>query len=380
MSVRAGKILRIAGKLILLMVAGDACALSESGFNVQLRLNFDSAEETISLYEGISGNPRYIAQLRGSQIAMATTGLLAQKHLTTRDLEASLEAAKFGQRANENVFRMEEARQNVQAIKELLTNIKRRNFGQRVVATVEQLFPSASRLSTSIPVFFVAFGHNNIDAYVRKVMWQGDTPFFVGDNESGGELTIVVNLAKGVNYGRNVEERLVGLLSIVAHEVFHAALGVYKESTPSWQKFYATRNSWLDELLDLTQNEGIAHYLTFEQRTTDNLPPDWDQKVRTAFSEFNKNATELLSPTITPDRASRLIQSSNTSGYWESYGAITGLFIARQIDRTLGREELAKTIANGPAYFFLKYFEMTSRDNTLPALSQQVISHINAKD
>ena len=352
-------------------------SVAQTDFNVQLRLNFDSADEIVSLYKGISGSPEYIAHLRGSQIALATTGLLAQRRLTSANLVESLEAAKYGQSANDNVFRMEEARSNVDQIDELLTAVKRRNFGQRVVATVAQLFPSSTRLSTSIPIYFVAFGHKNIDAYVRKVIWHGDVPSFAGDNEPGGELTIVVNLAKGVHYGLNVEERFIGLLSIVAHEVFHAAFGVFKENSPVWREYYATHNSWLDGLLDLTQNEGIAHYLTFEQRTNDNLPVDWDQRVQSAFDEFNKTTAELLSPAISPARASRLIQSSNTSGYWESYGAITGLFIARQIDRTLGRKALAETIANGPDDFFSKYIAMASRDHAFPSLSQQLVGYIS---
>jgi Putative zinc dependent peptidase (DUF5700) len=372
--------MRVVATIVLTALAGIAVAFAQTDFNVQLRLNFDSANEIISLYKGVSGNPEYIAHLRGSQIALATTGLLAQRRLTTADLVESLEAAKYGQSANDNVFRMEEARSNVEAIDELLTAVKRRNFGQRVVATVAQLFPASTRLATSIPVFFVAFGHQNIDAYVRKVVWHGDVPSFAGDNEPGGELTIVVNLAKGVYYGRDVEERFIGLLSIVAHEVFHAAFGVFKENSPAWREYYATHNSWLDGLLDLTQNEGIAHYLTFEQRTNDQLPSDWDQRVHTSFDEFNKKSSELLLPGISPGRASRLIQSSNTSGYWESYGAITGLFIARQIDRTLGREALAESIANGPEDFFSKYVAMANHDHAFPALSQQIVRHITGRN
>jgi len=66
-----------------------------------------------------------------------------------------------------------------------------------------------------------------------------------------------------------------GTLSVVAHEVFHAAFGVYKDSSPTWKDYYTTHRSYLDQLLDLTHNEGIAHYLTFEQRTGGNLPDDW---------------------------------------------------------------------------------------------------------
>jgi hypothetical protein len=351
---------------------GTAASQTNPNFNVRLVLNFESAEKTIGLYEGLTGRGSEIAQLRGSQIATATTGLLAQQPLASSDLEKSLEAIKYRQLIGNDVFRLKEARENVAAIKELLAEIKHRNFAQRVTATVEQLFPATARINTSIPVYIVAFGHHNIDAYVRRVSWRGDTPVFVGEGE--GELTIVVNLAKAVYYGRNADERFVGTLSVVAHEAFHAAFGVYKDTSPSWKAFYAERHSYLDALLDLTQNEGIAYYLSFEQRTGGYLPNDWDTRVRASFGEFNKSAGELLSTSLPPARANELIQRSNTAGFWESYGAITGLFIARQIDRSLGRAALVQTVADGPVAFFRTYTELERKDNNLPTLSA-MISH-----
>jgi hypothetical protein len=240
------------------------------------------------------------------------------------------------------------------------------------VSTVEQLFPSGISISASVPVYVVAFGHENIDAYVRRVVWHGDLPQFVGEGE--GELTIVINLAKAVNYGRTVDERYVGVLSVVAHEVFHVAFGVYKDAAPTWQSYYATHTSYLDQLLDLTQNEGIAHYLTFEQRTRGALPPDWEEKIAAAFAEFNRVAEELSSPGISPFRAHTLIAGSNTSGYWQSYGAITGMFIARTLDYSVGRRALAETITEGVGAFYRMYADVCERDRGLPRLSSTIIN------
>ena len=77
----------------------------------------------------------------------------------------------------------------------------------------------------------------------------------------------MVNLANSVHYGRTVDERFIGLMSVVAHEVFHAAFGAYKDRSPQWQSFYAHHQSYVDRLLDLTQNEGIAYYLSLIQRS-----------------------------------------------------------------------------------------------------------------
>ena len=360
-----------------LFICLSAFAQTNPQFNVRLNINYESADRCIGLYEGLSGSGRDIVPLRGSQIALATTADLARQRLTADRLEANLDGIKFGQVDADDVFRLKDAKANVGAIKELLTTMKRRSFGQRVAATVEQLFPADANVSTTIPMYVVAFGHQNIDAYVRRVVWDGDVPRFVGEGGGlsagqAGELTIVVNLAKAVNYGRTVDERFIGVLSVVAHEVFHAAFGVYKDSSPVWKEYYTIHRTYLDQLLDLTQNEGIAHYLTFEQHSGGYLPPDWDQKIAASFAEFNRNAGELLSGNISPQRAQYLITTSNTSEYWRSYGAITGMFIARTIDRKLGRAALRATVANGVNEFYLQYILLTEQDTSLPQLSRAI--------
>jgi len=348
----------------------------ESSFNVVLLLNSASAEQSVALYEGLAGRPAEVARLPGSQLALATTAFLAQQDLNTPQLERGLEAVKFNQGIDNDVFRLREARQNAPAIKELLDAIQRRNFSQKVVSTVEQLFPPGARVSTTLPLYFVAFGHNNIDAYVRRVVWRERSPVFVGEGQ--GELTIVVNLSKAVSYGRSVDERFLGLMSVVAHEVFHAAFGAYKDGSPGWRQYYATHRSYIDQLLDIAHNEGIAYYLTLIQQSQGRLRDDWVQNVQSAFQAFNNNAVELMSRRITPQRAYDILRLSNTSAYWESYGAITGMIVARQIDQTLGREALVETVERGPIDFFQKYVSLMNRDTDLPSLAQPLLRYLSA--
>ena len=363
--------------LLLLLPAGPAASQDYAQFNVFLDQNFASADQTVELYGGLAGRPADIARLRGSQIALATTALLAQRPLMLADLERSLEAAKFNQSQGADLFKMEEARANAPAMKELLTELRRRNFGQKIVSTVAQLFPPDARVATRIPVFYVAFGHQNIDAFVRRVVWRGDIPEFVGEGQ--GELTIVVNVAKAVGYGRDVDERFIGLMSVVAHEVFHAAFGAYKDGSPAWRQYYSMPRTYLDELLDLTHNEGIAYYLSLVQITRGRLVRDWPERVRAAFTDFNRNAEELLSPRTSPSRAEQLLRTANTSGYWENYGSITGMIIARQIDNTFGRAALSETIARGPADFFGKYAEVMRQQNDYPPLSPTLLNYVRQR-
>src|SRR6202008_3534100 len=102
-------------------------------------------------------------------------------------------------------------------INDLLGEIKKRNFNRRVVATVEQIFPQDANVSVTIPLYVVAVGHENVDAFVRRIIWHGDEPQFVGENE--GELTIVINLGQSVAYGQSLDDRFISLLGVVAHEV-----------------------------------------------------------------------------------------------------------------------------------------------------------------
>ena len=355
----------------MLLLAAASRAQQNDMFNVYLRIDYASAEKTLELYRGLGGRPADIAALRGSQIALSTTAFLAQRPLDTPELEEALESVKFNQGLGDDVFRMHDARANVAAISELLAEAQKRNFGQKVVSTVAQLFPSDARVSTMIPIYFVAFGHQNIDAFVRRVVWRGDTPSFTGEGQ--GELTIVVNLAKCVNYGRSVDERFIGMLSVVAHEVFHAAFGVYKDGSSVWKDYYASHRTPFDQLLDLSHNEGIAYYLTLIQSSRGRLPADGLERARHSFEDFNRNAAELLAPGTTFRRSEDIIRLSNTSGYWENYGAITGMIIARQIDQALGRQALSETIARGPSDFFGKYADLMKRDGNIPVLSGAII-------
>ena len=79
------------------------------------------------------------------------------------------------------------------------------------------------------------------------------------------------------------------------------------------------------------------------------------------------------------DEAAELIRTANLSGYWESYGAMTGMFMAREIDLRLGRGALIQTISDGPLDMLSKYAGLTDRDDTLPKLSDQIIRETGQK-
>jgi hypothetical protein len=343
-------------------------------FNVNLTLDYSAAEQCLSLFQDQPVNTRQIAALRGNRVAASTTGLISDNLNATGDLSNYLDSLKYHQIIYKDIYHLEEARRNALEIKQLLEELKKRNFSKRVTATVEQIFPDDAEVSIDIPVFIVALGHENVDAYVRRIIWHGDYPEFTGNDK--GELTIVVNLSSAVRYGSDVDERFISLLGVVAHEVFHAAFGNYKENSSSWKEYYAKPQSPIDALLDLTQNEGIAYYLSLEQQGGGYLPRDWYDKTRNAFADFNKYSFALLSDTITNKTAFDLLRKANLSGYWNSYGSITGMVMAREIDRQIGRGSIIEAISKNPFYFFRKYKELTEKDTNLPKFSKRLNSYV----
>lgn len=356
--------------LATILLAGTSRSQENPKFNVNLMIDYSSAEQSIQLFEDQRVSTGTLAELRGNLIAASTTGLIADRGGISTLLQSYLDSLKYHEIIRDDVYHLEEARKNVVDIKQLLDEIKKRNFNRRVVATIEQIFPQDADVSVNIPMYVVALGHENVDAYVRRIIWHGDTPQFTGENE--GELTIVINLSHAVRYAPDLEQRFVSLLTVVAHEAFHAAFGAYKDRSRTWKRYYKEHRRPFDELVDLTQNEGIAYYLSLEQQGRGYLPRDWDTRTREVFATFNRSASELLSDNLSPRRASELMRTANLSGYWESYGAMTGMFIAREIDLRLGRGALIETISGGPLDMFKKYITLTDRDSNLPKFSRQV--------
>lgn len=359
--------------------AAPARSQSNPAFNISLAIDYSAAEQTLLLLRGEYVNAAELAGLRGNRVAASTTGLIAGNGAAPAQLRSYLDSLQGRSIIRDDVFRLEEARENAETIAALLGELQRRNFSRMVVATVEQVFPSDIPVAAVIPVYVVALGHENADAYVRRVVWKGDEPQFVGEGEVEGELVIIINLAAAATHPLPPEEGMRSILLTTAHEVFHAAFGLYKDASPAWKSYHKRNTSAADYLLDLIQNEGIAYYLSLEQRLGDRLPQDWIGRMQESFAAFNRNAERLMSGRISGNEAGEIIRSANLSGYWESYGSMTGMAMAREIDRGLGREALIETISLGPLDFLSKYVSLTETGSSMPEISENVLKGYGLK-
>ncbi len=350
---------------------GWASAQENPAFNLSLSIDYEAAEQTLKLLRDEYVSPGQLAELRGNRIAASTSGLISGNRAAPERLRQYLDSLQAHQIIRDDIFRLEDARRNAGGIAVLLEELRRRNFNRRVIATVAQVFPQDVSIDAVIPVYVVALGHENADAYVRSIVWKGDTPEFVGEGE--GQLTIIINLAAGAAYPGDPESQLLSILVTVAHEVFHAAFGLYKDSSPFWKAYRAEHTGPLDYLLDLVQNEGIAYYLSLEQRSGDRLPLEWGRRIGESFATFNANAERLMTGRLSRTETENILTSANLSGYWESYGSMVGMAMARGVDRHMGRAALIETISRGPVDLLAKYHTLTKIDSGLPPLSSRLV-------
>ena len=344
-------------------------------FDVNLQVDYSSAEQLIDLCEGKLYSVSAVSDLKGSQLAASTSILLARKQVPPEAFRRELESLRDNFTSQDDIFGLAPARAHLAEIKALLAESKKNELDRRVVATIQQFFPRESRISASLSVYIVAFGHENASAFVRRVVWNGNTPAFVGEND--GEPVIVVNLARLVSSNPSTEVQFIETLSTLAHETFHAVFAVYQSSSPVWRMINNQRAPFWP-LAELVENEGIAYRISFQERTGGTLPPSVFNSAREAIPTLNSAMSELASPSVTPTRARELIMNANLSGTLErNYGAAAGLLMAFAIDSKMGRNALTEAVANGPADFFQKYDGLTAQYPELPKLSPEVLQEIN---
>ena len=356
---------------VLLGTSPHLYSQTNPDFNVSLRIDYASIDGLINLKEGLVANVNNVAKLRGNQIAAATSALLARQQYTPDDFSRELERFRDGTTSSFDIYGLKSTLQYFDKVKALLAEVKKRQLDRRIVATIAQFFPQDADITINIPVYFVALGHENAAAYVRRIVWNGNTPRFVGEGQ--GELTIVVNLTRSCQFIQEVQMQFIDMMSTLAHETFHAAFGVYKDTSPVWRSIeHRPEPYWT--LAELVQNEGIAYLISLQTHGSSRLSEQQLAAATRTVGVLNSALKELSSPGITSSRARDLILNSNLSGGYESnYGATAGLLMAYAIDSKLGRNALTETIKKGVGDFFSTYNELTQSYGELPKFDDAVI-------
>ncbi|MDE3056924.1 MAG: hypothetical protein KGJ59_03085 [Bacteroidota bacterium] len=346
-------------------------AQANPNFNVSLQLDFSSAQAMIDMCEGMANNVSRVAALKGNAIAAATSILLSRKQVPPDAFIHKLELLRDNFRDTDDVFGLEETREHLADIKALLAETQRHAVDRRVLATIEQFFPENIGVTAAIPVYVVAMGNERAAAFVRRVRWNGTSPEFVGENE--GEPVVVVNLARLVEYPHDVQEQFISLLSVLAHESFHAIFSTFQQTSPVWRQWHQRRDPFA-VLAELVQNEGIAYYISMQQQMNANPPQQWYDIAAHSIVALNEALLQLQSPDLTQVQARNLIMNANLSGSMQkNYGATAGNLMALEIDMKLGRPALTETIVKGPEDFFEKYETLQQQYGDVPKISAEIM-------
>jgi hypothetical protein len=355
--------------LFLGFTAKKSHAQTNTNFNFSLGADYSAAEQTLDFFDRVTGNADHVAKLRGNQLASATSVMLARTEKSSDDFRDQLELARNIARFESDVYGFFPAKNHIPELRKLLTEAKRRQLDRRIVSTLASFFPVEAKISTRFSVYFVVIGNERAAAFVRRVVWNYDTPTFVNDNE--GEPVIVVNLARIVERPGNEHDQFIELLSTTAHECFHAVLSELQKSFPD----SARPGSVADHLLELVQNEGVAYYLSQETHVGgEMLSGKWYSATSKAVEKLNSVLGEMVSSNLTRARAQELIMDANLSGSFEgNYGATAGLRMAYEIDRILGRPALTATLLQGGRSFILTYQRACLRDGTMPQIDKRIL-------
>ena len=358
-------------RIIFFFFLINFCTAQQDNFNVSLRLDFSSIDALIELSEGKIANVNRAAELKGNQIAAATSALLARQSYSPEHFAQELDRFRNGSTSSSDVYGFRSTLEFLPQIKALVTEVKRRQLDRKVVATIAPFFPEKARINASIPVYFVALGNENAAAFVRSVAWRNNVPSFVADGE--GELTIVVNLTRSVQYIHDIQIQFIDMMSTLAHETFHAVFGVYQQSSPVWKAIeYHEEPYWV--LAALVQNEGFAYLISLQQRSGSSLSAAQFSSSKQSITSLNDALKELFSPSISQSRVRELIMNSNLSGSYEkNYGASAGVLMAYAIDAKLGRKALTECLEYGVGDFFLKYQQLAEQYGELTKFDKEVI-------
>jgi hypothetical protein len=340
-----------------------------SNFDFSLGVDYAAAEHMIDYFDHRTGNTKYVAELRGNRLAAATSIMLARTEKSDDDFRQQLELARNNSRFESDVYGFSPAKNHIEELRKLLLEIKHRQLDRRIVATVASFFPEQAKISTRFSVYFVVIGNERASAFVRHVIWNYDTPTFVGEEQ--GEPIIVVNLARIIEGPNNVEAQFIEVLSTTAHECFHAVFSVLQRSLPDSTK----AKTLADQLLDVVQNEGVAYYLSLETHIGNRTPSrQWFDITAQAVKALNNVLVEMSSPNLTRSRAKELMMNANLSGSFEgNYGATAGMRMAYEIDLRLGRPALTATLLTGSRSYIATYMQACLRDGSLPTIDKQVL-------
>ena len=242
--------------IVLLILLGIPFSLegansqANPNFDISLTVDFSAAELLLDYFDRQIGNTERVANLRGNQLAAATSLMLARTSHHSDHFQQQLALVRDNVQIDNDIYGLLPARNKITKIRKLLIEVKRRQLDRRVIATIASYFPEQAKITATIPVYIIAMGNDRAAAVVRRVVWKENVPMFVGEGE--GEPVIMLNLARTIEMAPTVELQFVEMLSTLAHECFHAVYSILQQSLPDSTK----PTTVTDQLMDICTKRG----------------------------------------------------------------------------------------------------------------------------
>ncbi|WP_417067174.1 DUF5700 domain-containing putative Zn-dependent protease [Niveibacterium terrae] len=203
------------------------------------------------------------------------------------------------------------------------------------------------------------------DMYQRNFVFRNGDPL-LSDEE--GEPVILVNaLLISTLYKGDAKTVAKDCYQVLRHELFHVFYAWYQASEPRRTALKHPR-SQEEEMLDLTLNEGIAHFLASrDSLMREGFPVE---RAKKALRDLENALTAIDNGSATE----RLISQANLGPYWDKYAAISGMLFAYGIEKAQGEAGLKAVIAQGPASLLLNYARASGFNTELPRLSPALLA------
>ena len=258
----------------------------------------------------------------------------------------------------------------------LLNKIKEYNFSDEITDRIKPYIPTDYPLDVACNVYFVLTGWEWGDAMVRKIT-KTDNHYRVTEQ---GEPIIIVNLSIITKlYGDDIDKLLNDDISnTISHELFHFVFSKYQNVSSYWKNNRDTTK--IGQLVEILQNEGIAHYLSHNQKQNliknYNKSNELKEHEKEAFKKLDIAVKQLLNPELSNQEKDSILMKSNSGKYWDKFGAIAGKFMAYHIEKEYGEQAIRQSLSKGAYYFLELYNKVQSENSALPILPDKLRKRI----
>lgn len=341
--------------------------------HLNIKLNYGNAELLLRWFDDLS-NRKIIDSISdepGSQVMEDNVRLSSDSQSSLKTFREEMNSFSAADTTDDS-YGIRLAFQMRKGSLSLLQKLREKQIRDAIIRRALFYIPGDYPINTTCTIYFVLTGWQWGDAYVCNIKQQGKR-FTIADD---GEPSIVINLSLiSKLYGKTADEQLGVLNGILSHEIFHFVFANYKRKSPLYNLHRDT--SVLGRLLDVIQNEGIAHYVDKKALLIKDYgkDPKYAQAEIQNMNTLNDSFVQLMSNDLGESQKRELLRKANTGKYWTKYGSIAGMFMAYHIEKEKGESALRECIQQGPSYLIEQYANLSQVKNDLPRLCDALKSY-----